>query len=156
METSADKKNPPLRKPVFTTIGALDPESRTVNLICKVVNVKTVLDVTRNDGSKMKISEAEIADTSGSMTLTCRTEEHFGIVLKGVDLIIRNASVRMFKGFMRLHVDKWGVIEKYDSKWGYEKPPEQADLKLDNDISAVEYEEVPDPQRSEVRSDDIN
>mmetsp|Transcript_16180 Transcript_16180/g.24403 ORF Transcript_16180/g.24403 Transcript_16180/m.24403 type:complete len:155 (-) Transcript_16180:193-657(-) len=138
------KEKKALRKPVFMNISELEPESRKVYLISKVCEVKTVLEHTRPDGTKVKISEAKIADKSGSVTLTCRSDEHLAIVKQGADLIIRNATVRMYKGYIRLQVDKWGVIEEYDTKWGYAAPPEEKDLNLakEADISAVEYEEV--------------
>lgn len=49
-------------------------------------------------------------------------------------VIIRNAKIDMFKGSMRLAVDKWGRIEV----------TEQAsfNVKEDNNLSLVEYELV--------------
>ena len=48
---------------------------------------------------------------------------------------MRNAKIDMFKGFMRLAVDKWGKIESY-------KPPKQFEALKDNNLSLVEYELV--------------
>ena len=53
--------------------------------------------------------------------------------------MIRNAKVEMFKGFMRLAVDKWGSV----------KPaPEAAkfEVNVKNDLSAIEYELVVEPE----------
>lgn len=49
-------------------------------------------------------------------------------------VILRNAKIDMFKGSMRLAVDKWGRIEVTD--------PATFVVKEDNNISLVEYELV--------------
>mmetsp|Transcript_13143 Transcript_13143/g.18176 ORF Transcript_13143/g.18176 Transcript_13143/m.18176 type:complete len:147 (-) Transcript_13143:197-637(-) len=134
---------PALKKPEFTSIGELLPEQRNVNLICRVVEVKTVLDTTRNDGTKVKIAEATIADKTGSVILTCKTDEHFQTVTMDTPLIVRNGFIKMYKGFMRLGVDKWGLIEVYDDKWGYSQPPAKNEVNTEKNMSAVEYEPVP-------------
>mmetsp|Transcript_25342 Transcript_25342/g.61032 ORF Transcript_25342/g.61032 Transcript_25342/m.61032 type:complete len:157 (+) Transcript_25342:75-545(+) len=144
---AAGTEKPKLRKPNFTTIEALEPLSRTVNLVCRVADMQVVMDTKRVDGSTVKIAEATIADKTGCMILTCRTEEQFKLCTKGADLIVRNAHVRMHRGHMRLGVDKWGLIEVYDEKWGYSKPPTEEEMNLNNNISNVEYEEVVDDQR---------
>lgn len=52
----------------------------------------------------------------------------------GTTLILRNAKIDMFKGSMRLAVDKWGRIEVTD--------PADFTVKEDNNLSLVEYELV--------------
>lgn len=49
-------------------------------------------------------------------------------------VIIRNAKIDMFKGSMRLAVDKWGRIEVTE--------PASFNVKEDNNLSLVEYELV--------------
>jgi replication factor A1 len=49
-------------------------------------------------------------------------------------VIIRNAKIDMFKGSMRLAVDKWGRIEVTE--------PASFSVKEDNNLSLVEYELV--------------
>ena len=55
---------------------------------------------------------------------------------EGAALHLRNAKVDMFKGSMRLVVDKWGVVEKAEG--------DDAKLKVneDNNLSAIHYELV--------------
>lgn len=56
-------------------------------------------------------------------------------VLKpGNTVIIRNAKIDMFKGSMRLAVDKWGRVEVTE--------PASFGVKEDNNLSLVEYELV--------------
>lgn len=52
----------------------------------------------------------------------------------GVTIIFRNAKIDMFKGSMRLAVDKWGRVEVTD--------PADFTVKEDNNLSLVEYELV--------------
>ena len=61
---------------------------------------------------------------------------HFAVeVMKpGTTVILRNAKIDMFKGSMRLAVDKWGRIEVTD--------PANFVVKEDNNLSLVEYELV--------------
>lgn len=49
-------------------------------------------------------------------------------------VILRNAKIDMFKGSMRLAVDKWGRIEVTD--------PANFTVKEDNNLSLIEYELV--------------
>jgi replication factor A1 len=49
-------------------------------------------------------------------------------------VIVRNAKIDMFKGSMRLAVDKWGRIEATE--------PASFTVKEDNNLSLVEYELV--------------
>ncbi|KAM0006666.1 putative nucleic acid-binding protein [Helianthus debilis subsp. tardiflorus] len=52
----------------------------------------------------------------------------------GNTVTIRNAKIDMFKGSMRLAVDKWGRIEVTE--------PASFTVKEDNNLSLVEYELV--------------
>jgi asparagine synthetase B (glutamine-hydrolysing) len=56
------------------------------------------------------------------------------LVKPGTTVIFRNAKIDMFKGTMRLAVDKWGRIEVTD--------PASFQVKEDNNVSLVEYELV--------------
>lgn len=49
-------------------------------------------------------------------------------------VILRNAKIDMFKGSMRLAVDKWGRVEVTE--------PASFAVKEDNNLSLVEYELV--------------
>lgn len=50
----------------------------------------------------------------------------------GATVILRNSRIDMFKGTMRLGVDKWGRIEATE--------PAPFTVKEDNNLSLVEYE----------------
>ena len=52
----------------------------------------------------------------------------------GNTVILRNAKIDMFKGSMRLAVDKWGRVEVTE--------PASFTVKEENNLSLVEYELV--------------
>lgn len=52
----------------------------------------------------------------------------------GATVNLRNAKIDMFKGSMRVAVDKWGRVELAD--------PAKFVVKEDNNLSLVEYELV--------------
>jgi len=56
-------------------------------------------------------------------------------VQPGKTVVVRNAKIDMFKGFMRLAVDKWGKIEQA-------KEPAKFEVNTENNLSTVEYELV--------------
>lgn len=56
------------------------------------------------------------------------------IMTPGTTVILRNAKIDMFKGTMRLAVDKWGRVEVTESA--------DFEVKEDNNLSLVEYELV--------------
>lgn len=99
-----------LTKPQFIKCSELDPESKGINLILKVVEVKTILERKKLDGHPVTIGEALVGDSSASILLTWRNEQ--GSFLKpGQCIYVRNGKVEMFKNHMRLAVDKWGLME---------------------------------------------
>eukprot|EP01088_Endostelium_zonatum_P005548 TRINITY_DN17255_c0_g1_i1.p1 TRINITY_DN17255_c0_g1~~TRINITY_DN17255_c0_g1_i1.p1 ORF type:complete len:173 (-),score=60.91 TRINITY_DN17255_c0_g1_i1:439-933(-) len=138
---SSVSKKPQLKKPVFIHVSDLEPGSHGHNLILKVVKTNMVVEKTRTDGQKVRIAEAVVGDNTGCITLTARNAQ-VDVVQPGETIIARNAKIDMFRGYMRLAVDKWGKLEK---------APEPAKFEVDttNDLCAVEYElvEVADEER---------
>lgn len=127
---------PGIRKPVFTKVDQLRPGTNGHTLTVKVVSSKMVLQKGRPDGPQvrqMRIAECLVGDETGMIVFTARNEQ-VDIVKPDTTVILRNAKIDMFKGSMRLAVDKWGRIEVTD----------QADfsVKTDNNLSLVEYELV--------------
>lgn len=117
-----------LRKPVFVKVKTINPNSTGLNLYGKVVSSEVV------EGSDGKLAEAKFGDDTGVVILRAR-EEQIGICTVGNSIIVRNAHVKMFKGYVRVVADKWGKVEVAPAEHTFEP-------KLANDISAVEYELV--------------
>ncbi|RRT76944.1 hypothetical protein B296_00025618 [Ensete ventricosum] len=131
-----------LRKPVFTKVDQLRPGTNGHTLTVKVVDSKMVMQKNRPAGPQvrqMRIAECLVGDETGMIVFTARNEQ--GHDLFSVDLmkprtslILRNAKIDMFKGSMRLAVDKWGRVEATD--------PADFTVEEDNNLSLVEYELV--------------
>ena len=56
------------------------------------------------------------------------------LMQEGTTVILRNAKIDMFKGSMRLAVDRWGRVEVTE--------PADFTVKEDNNLSLIEYELV--------------
>lgn len=56
------------------------------------------------------------------------------LMQSGTTVILRNAKIDMFKGSMRLAVDKWGRVEVTE--------PATFAVKEENNLSLIEYELV--------------
>ncbi|KAJ3694492.1 hypothetical protein LUZ60_009972 [Juncus effusus] len=135
MESQGEK--PALRKPVFTQVDQLRPGTNGHTLVVKVISSKTVLQKGRTTGPSTarptRIAECLIGDETGVIVFTARNEQ-VDILQPGATAIIRNAKIDMFKGSMRLAVDKWGRVEVTE--------PAEFTVKEDNNLSLVEYELV--------------
>ncbi|CAL9771079.1 unnamed protein product [Musa acuminata subsp. burmannicoides] len=125
-----------LRKPVFTKVDQLSPGTNGHTLTVKVVDCKMVMQKNRPAGPQvrqMRIAECLVGDETGMIVFTARNEQ-VDLMKPGTTLILRNAKIDMFKGSMRLAVDKWGRVEATD--------PADFTVKEDNNLSLVEYELV--------------
>jgi len=123
-----------LTKPKFIKAKDLEPGTRGHNLILKVGDVKSVLERKRPDQSTLSISEATVGDATASILLTARNEQ-IAHLKKGATLILRNAKVEMFKGHMRLAVDKWGKLETAST-------PLAEEISTTENLSETEFELV--------------
>lgn len=123
-----------MRKPVFIDVEQLHPGTKGHNLVVKVVSSDMVLQKGRPDGlqvRQMRIAECLVGDETGTILFTARNEQ-VDIMKPGTTVILRNAKIDMFKGSMRLAVDKWGRVEVTE--------PAKFTVREDNNLSLVEYE----------------
>ncbi|KAF0911656.1 hypothetical protein E2562_011660 [Oryza meyeriana var. granulata] len=121
---------PQLRKPVFTTVDHLRPQTHGHTLTALVLSARTILD---NPPPRARLAECLVGDQTGTVLFTARNQQ-VDLVKPGTTVIFRNAKIDMFKGTMRLAVDKWGRIEVTE--------PASFQVKEDNNVSLVEYELV--------------
>ncbi|XP_057788772.1 uncharacterized protein LOC131005736 [Salvia miltiorrhiza] len=136
----AAAKKQGLRKPVFVKVDSLKPGTNGHTLTVKVVTANTVLNKKpRNptfrgpQSQNTKIAECLVGDDTGTILFTARNDQ-VEMMKPGNTVVLRNAKIDMFKGSMRLAVDKWGRIEVVE--------PEKFVVKEDNNLSLVEYELV--------------
>ncbi|CAL0303878.1 unnamed protein product [Lupinus luteus] len=131
------------RKPVFIKVEQLKPGTNGHTLTVKVVSsepVKSIPNRATRSSSLLarpsrpsRIAESLIGDETGTILFTARNEQ-VDLMTPGSTVILRNAKIDMFKGSMRLAVDKWGRIEVTE--------PATFVVKEDNNLSLVEYELV--------------
>ncbi|XP_078431505.1 uncharacterized protein At4g28440-like [Wolffia australiana] len=123
------------RKPVFVKVDQLKPGTSGHTLTVKVVSSKTVLQKGRSDTAlrQTKIAECLVGDETGTIVFTARNEQ-VDMLKEGATVILRNAKIDMFKGSMRLAVDKWGRVEV--------TAPASFTVKEGNNLSLIEYELV--------------
>ncbi|KAL0328870.1 UNVERIFIED_CONTAM: hypothetical protein Scaly_2319600 [Sesamum calycinum] len=114
---------PGLRKPVFVKVDALKPGTTGHTLVVKVVNSNTVLN-----------KKPRNPTFRGPQNQNKDRRVSFELMKPGNTVILRNAKIDMFKGSMRLAVDKWGRVEVAE--------PANFVVKEDNNLSLVEYELV--------------
>jgi len=84
------------------------------------------------------VKEVLAGDDTGVVMLSIREAPHVAACTAGAFLRVQNAHVKMIKGFIRVVVDKWGML-KADvdaEKAGF------TDVKEDNNVSTTEYELV--------------
>ncbi|KAL3851345.1 hypothetical protein ACJIZ3_013227 [Penstemon smallii] len=134
------QEKPGLRKPVFVKVDALKPGTTGHTLVVKVVNANAVLNKKpRNptfrgpQNQNNKIAECLVGDETATILFTARNDQ-VDLMKPGNTVILRNAKIDMFKGSMRLAVDKWGRVEATE--------PANFVVKEDNNLSLVEYELV--------------
>lgn len=131
--------NSNLRKPVFGKVDQLTPGSSGHNLVVKVLSAQLVLEKGRSDAPirQMRIAECLVGDETGTILFTARNDQ-VDIMKQETTVILRNAKIDMFRGSMRLAVNKWGRIEATE--------PADFVVKEDNNLSLVEYELVDVPE----------
>lgn len=128
-----------LRKPEFTTVDHLRPDTTGHNLVVKVIESKVVHSRTAAPGGGRqgqqpgRVAECLVGDETGVILLTARNEQ-VETCAAGAYCTLRNAKVDMFRGSMRLVVDQWGALEPAS---GSHFTP-----KADYNLSLVEYELV--------------
>eukprot|EP00357_Protocruzia_adherens_P035526 CAMPEP_0115015820 /NCGR_PEP_ID=MMETSP0216-20121206/27022_1 /TAXON_ID=223996 /ORGANISM="Protocruzia adherens, Strain Boccale" /LENGTH=135 /DNA_ID=CAMNT_0002386065 /DNA_START=41 /DNA_END=448 /DNA_ORIENTATION=- len=127
-------------KPSFIKISDLNPESRGVNLVAKVVSVEEVQSKPRRSGETLKTVEVLIGDETACVNLHA-VNEQIDLMQPGKFITIRNGKVNMIQNFMRLDVNKWGAIRE-----GAEETF-TGDVKESTNMSKTEYELVTPKKR---------
>jgi len=99
---------PKLKKAKMFQVGKLKPEQKGFTVEVKVLDEPTAVERGGKGGGKL--FEVPAGDATGKVTLSLKEGQMEG-VKKDKVLVLRNASVIMVKGRIRLAVDKWGKID---------------------------------------------
>lgn len=115
-----------------TTVAALRPGTSGHELTLKVLSSKLVRPGAR-------ISEAVVGDASGVVVMTCRNAQ-IEVVKAGAVITVKNGSVDMYKGSMRLVADAKdeGNVTVADS-------PGKFEANTSFNVSMIEYELITVP-----------
>lgn len=116
---------PKMRKPKWQKIDEINPNIKRRNLIVKVVAV--------NDVDEQAFKEVVVGDDTGIITSRFHPDQlsHAKI---GNWLRMQNARIGMFKGHIRVEVDKWGKLADHEKQdWEVNKS---------HDVSSTEFELV--------------
>lgn len=120
---------PVLKKPKFSKVESINPDSKELNIMLKCVSCVEV-----EEGSS-KSWRAVLGDDTGIVTFSLRDAIHAGVCKEGNSLRVQNARAIMVKGHVHVIVDKWAVLKAADE-------PVEGDIEKKNDVSATEYELV--------------
>ena len=121
-----------LKKPVFNKFNDIKPATR-YNFVAKVAKVEFSRELKRIEGEPVKIAICIVGDETGCSRMLFKGPQT-DFAKEGEVLIIRNAMSKVVKSYIRLEVDIWGKIEKCSASI--------ESVKLDNNISTVEYETI--------------
>jgi len=99
------------RQPVDAKIGELNPSSRAVNVLAKVVSKSEVRNIASGkDGEPHKVSDALVGDETGCIYLTL-WDDNIEKVNDGDTISIKNGYINLFRGNMRLNIGRYGTLE---------------------------------------------
>ncbi|KAL2546966.1 Nucleic acid-binding [Forsythia ovata] len=118
------------KKKQFTKVNELRPLDTGLNLTVKVVNAKMIAPRGRPQG---RLAECLVGDETGMIIFTAR---YYQVdLMKGSNtLVLSNAKIDVFKGSMRLVVDRSGHVEVGE--------PASFSVQEDNNMSLIEFERI--------------
>ncbi|KAI3467471.1 hypothetical protein Pfo_024134 [Paulownia fortunei] len=117
-------------KKQFTKVNQLRPLDTGLNLTVKVINAKTVVQRGRTQG---RFAECLVGDETGMIIFAARNDQ-VHLAKEGNTLTLSNAKIDMFKGSMRLAVDRAGRVEVGD--------PASFSVEENNNLSLIEFDRI--------------
>ncbi len=132
------------RQPVDAKIGELNPSSRAVNVLAKVVSKSEVRNIPAGrDGEPHKVSDALVGDETGCIYLTL-WDDNIDKVNEEDTISIKNGYVNLFRGNMRLNIGRYGALEITDQAL-------EGEVNTENNMSNQVYEQPRRPFRGRGR-----
>jgi replication factor A1 len=128
------------RTPVDVKVGELNPQSRAVNVLAKVVSKSEIRNIAAGrDGGPHKVSDALVGDETGSVYLTL-WDDNIEKVKEGDTVNVKNGYINLFRGNMRLNIGKYGTMEISEQAIAGE-------VNTENNVSSKVYEQERRPFR---------
>ena len=98
----------------FVKIEELNPKSKRVNTIFKVVHMDEIKNVrSKKDRTPHSVTEAVVGDDTGVVLITLWDETVEQLTI-GKTYKLVNGYVSMFRGTIRLNIGKYGEIEEVE------------------------------------------
>ncbi|VFQ87767.1 unnamed protein product [Cuscuta campestris] len=114
----------------LTKVNQLRPSTFGLSLKVKVVSSKLIGQSGRAQG---RVAECLVGDESGIVVFTARNDQ-VDIMREGTTVLLTNARVDLFKGSMRLALDRFGRVEvTTDADFS---------VQTDNNLSLIEFERI--------------
>jgi replication factor A1 len=113
-------------------IEELNPASRGVDVLVKILEVNPSREVSTRDGSSHSVAEALVGDETGCVLLSL-WDDDIQRVKVGQTVSIKNGYVTLFRGSIRLNVGRYGTLEP-----ATEDIPQ---VNMDNNISNRSYDQ---------------
>ena len=117
---------------IEATIAELKPGMKSVNITFKVMNTSDERTVeSKRDGETYRVVDATVGDSTATVMMPLWNET-IDVLEEGESYTLKNGYTGLFKGNLRLHVGKRGLIASSD------EPIE--DVNEEIDMSAKHYE----------------
>jgi replication factor A1 len=117
----------------YIKVEELTPRSRNINMTVKVISINPTRDVSsRRDGSSHRVTEALVADETGSVLLTL-WDDTIDEVSEGDIYDVRNGYVRLFRGSIRVNTGRYGSLTLSEEAI--------EETNVDNNMSDRQYEQ---------------
>lgn len=113
-------------------IEELNPASRGVDVLVKVLELNPSKEVSTRDGSSHSVAEALVGDETGCVLLSL-WDDDIQRAQVGQTLSIKNGYVSLFRGSIRLNIGRYGTMEVSS-----EEIPQ---VNLENNISNRSYDQ---------------
>ncbi|KAL3501247.1 hypothetical protein ACH5RR_035696 [Cinchona calisaya] len=113
-----------------TKINQLRPLDTGLNLTVKVVSTKMIMQRGRSQG---RFAECLVGDETGIIIFAARNDQ-VDFMKEGNTVTLSNAKIDMFKGSMRLAVDRSGRVEVCE--------PASFSVEKDINMSLIEFERI--------------
>ncbi|MBC7127882.1 MAG: single-stranded DNA-binding protein [Candidatus Methanosuratus sp.] len=112
-------------------IEELNPASRSVDILAKVLEINPPREVSTKDGSQHRVSEVLVGDSTGCVLMSL-WDSDVEKVQVGKSIWIRNGYISLFRGNMRLNTGRYGTIEPSE---------EEVIANTENNISNRSYDQ---------------
>jgi len=129
----------PIQDASLAKVKDLNPSTKQVNLLAKVVSVgeRRTID-SKFGGGTRTLCEAVVGDETGTVILSL-WEGQIGQAVSGDVLQVNNGYVSLVRGRIRLNVGKYGSLEKVAR--------DVPEVNRTNDLSAAEHDAPPRDSR---------